>query len=118
MRSKKVEFRMLWPLYDEAEKIAKADGFRTVGHFITALVIRRMMERKRRLMSKVVASARISEQDDFVACLLQFPGDEAALLKWLRKQCREARKQVTSKRGRVLRRSGARSASRTRGSVR
>ena len=73
MRSKRVSFRLIWPLYEEFEKVAKAEGYQDVSACLQALVFTAVQDHRRRTWVPELFNEKPTKQDKLVDQILKWP---------------------------------------------
>ena len=88
MRSKKIEFRMSWVVYEAAQALCRQRQMRSIGRYFTALAIDDMLDERRREMSRAIAECDPEEQDAFIDYVNAIPRTRAELHAWLQTNVR------------------------------
>lgn len=85
MRSKKIELRIPWMLYEAARGMCRKKGLNSMARYFIAVIVTDILTEHRSALINELANAGEEEQDELVNYFLRVPMAKPIMLEWIRR---------------------------------
>jgi len=85
MRSRKVDFRLTWRVYDELQRLSDDAGYKNVSRFLKGLCLKAIQDDRRKTWVRDIANADPKLQDFLIDKMLSWPTDTKRMIEVMRK---------------------------------